>query len=113
MIDKSFLQRRQVPRCAQSFDGGNFPAEGGIGDRHPARAPYLPVYQHGTGTAFTTAAAELCPGEPEVVAQHPEEGLVQFGCYLPDFTIDVKCEIFLSQNKTPKLVYSRPVGWQE
>jgi len=56
----------------QAFDGGDLLAAE-IRHLHAARAGRFAVDMHGAGAALGDAAPELCPGELEMLTQHPEE----------------------------------------
>src|SRR6266571_2822539 len=69
--DPRLLHRmRAVP--GEALDGRHALA-GGRGDRQHAGARRDALQVHGAGAALRDAAAELRAGEPERVAQHPEE----------------------------------------
>src|SRR5262249_18959108 len=77
LLDPGLLAAvRAVAR--QALDGGEALARR-LGDRHLAGAHRAPVLEDGAGPADADAAAVLCAGEPELVAEHPEERRVGLG----------------------------------
>jgi len=74
-----FLQQVRCFRVAQPFDGGNTAALY-LGSRQEAGIDRDAVQPHGTGAAFPLAAARLCAGQPQAVAENIDQQLV--GHYL-------------------------------
>ena len=67
---------------------------GGPRANHPSVHEYrLAVEEHGAGAALGHAAAELHPGVPEEIAQHPEQGHVGGGVDLVCLAVDVELHV--------------------
>ena len=75
---------------AHGFYGGDFlPGDGR--NRSDARAYWLAIQVHGTGTAQCRTAAKLGAGQAQGVTQGPEHGRGRIGIYLVFFAIDIQC----------------------
>jgi hypothetical protein len=71
-IDPGPLDLLAVRGFSDRFDRRDLLA-GEIGDRQDAGAQCPAVDMHGAGAALRNAAAEFCPGQPDDVAQDPQQ----------------------------------------
>src|SRR5437899_3360887 len=97
----------------EAFDRGHpFAGDGGHGQHAGARRDAVQV--DGAGAALGDAAAELGAGEPERVAQHPEERRV--GGDVDRFALTVDGEADRGHERRPRgrwnNVYERTRGWK-
>src|SRR5436309_7928238 len=97
----------------EAFDRGHpFAGDGGHGQYAGARRDAVQV--DGAGAALGDAAAELGAGEPERVAQHPEERRV--GGNVNRFALTVDGEADRGHERRPRgrwnNVYERTRGWK-
>ena len=76
-----------------------------LADAHLAGLFGFVVEKHGAGAADFDAAAELGPGQAEVVAQDPEQRCIGIDVDLMDNAIDVQGD----HSGSPELVPQRPL----
>ena len=79
------------PAGRDALDRHDRPAVNGA-DEHQAGVDRHPVEQHGAGPAGALAAAELGPGQPEVVAQHAREPPRRIDVELVALAVDVEID---------------------
>src|SRR5262245_49620890 len=85
-FDPGSLDRMRVARI-EALDGG----DGGVADvaERDRTGPHcLSVDVDGAGPALGDAAAELGSGEPQLLADHPEQGCVGWGVREVTLTVD-------------------------
>ncbi len=70
--ERGLERRRRAARARQPLDGGDGPAIR-LPDGHEARADLLPVEPDRARAAVARVAADLRPGQPEVLAQHVDQ----------------------------------------
>ena len=72
MLVECLLKPAQAAVCPQSLDGGDrTPPDLNDGDQ--AGADLFAIEQDGAGTAITGVAADLGPGQSEMVSEHARE----------------------------------------
>ena len=77
----------QHPVFFERLDGLDLLVGLDVVKRFQARALRLAVDDHGTGAAQALAASVLGTGEPEMIAQHPQQGRVVVGINLPGTSV--------------------------
>src|ERR1700722_16998751 len=80
------LHRMRVALRGQAFDGGDGSFDGG--HRRYARPYRLVVDQHGAGAALRDTAAIFGPGQPDLVAQRPQQRHLRLDIQLVLLAID-------------------------
>src|SRR5258706_1196964 len=81
----------RVARVArQAFDGDDPVARLQIADRDRAGTRELPVQVYRAGAALRHAAAVLGAGEPDLLADHPQERRIGFHLHVADFAVDIE-----------------------
>src|SRR5215472_11981413 len=71
-LDKSFLHRMQAPVLRQAFNRRNG-FSGHVDGASNTRADGRSIDQHGAGAALSFAASVFAAGEPQIVAQNPQQ----------------------------------------
>src|SRR5471032_127524 len=72
-IDPGLLQGMEFSILRQAFDGGDF-LVADLRNRRLARPHRRAVDMYGAGAAGADAAAIFCAHQPEMIAQHPQQG---------------------------------------